>query len=233
MARVRKRPTRQDIINKLIDGARRAFVERGFYGATIEDICVSAGLTRGAFYSRFGKKEDLFYALYDRMASEVSELFTSRLEQAARANLDPIDAISESLAQHFPVGRDWYVLNAELTLLAIREPDGAGALATRRHALRAVIVEKLDVALARSGSKASVPVEIFARAVIGLGDASLGQSLIEPTALTSTTLLQIFMAPLVHFLSASEVSERDGTTSVSTSDDKRIVVPRQASDAEF
>ena len=114
MARARTRPTREDIIDQLIEGARRVFVERGFYGSRIEDICSSAGLTRGAFDSRFGKKEDLFFALYDRMISEVSELFIAGLDRAARGDLDPIDALFQSLAEHLPIGRDWYVLNARI-----------------------------------------------------------------------------------------------------------------------
>jgi AcrR family transcriptional regulator len=201
MARARTRPTRQDTIDLLIDGARRAFVERGFYGASIEDICASAGLTRGAFYSAFGKKEDLFFALYDRLISDVSELFIAGLDRAAHDHLDPIDALFEALAEHFPIGREWYVLNAEFTLFAIRDVDAARNLALRRHALRAVIMDKLDVALTRSGRKAVVSPELFARAVIGLADAGLGQSLIEPDALGSTTLLRTFMAPLVRSLS--------------------------------
>jgi AcrR family transcriptional regulator len=203
MARVRTRPTRQDTINQLIDGARRAFVERGFYGASIDHICASAGLTRGAFYSAFGKKEDLFFALYDRLITDVSALFIEGLDRAARDDLDPIDALFAALAEHFPIGREWYVLNAEFTLFAIRDVEAAKSLAVRRHALRAMIVDKLGVALARSRRKAIISPELFARAVIGLADSGLGQSLIEPDALGSTTLLQTFMAPLVHSLSVS------------------------------
>jgi AcrR family transcriptional regulator len=212
MARVRTRPTRQDTINQLIDGARRAFVERGFYGASIDHICASAGLTRGAFYSAFGKKEELFFALYDRMITDVSSLFIAGLDRAARDDLDPIDALFTALAEHFPIGREWYVLNAEFTLFAIRDVEAARSLAVRRHALRAMIVEKLSVALTRSRRRAIIPPELFARAVIGLADSGLGQSLIEPEALDSTTLLQTFMAPLVHSLSVSNDDSADSST---------------------
>ena len=212
MARARIRPTRQDTMDRLIEGARRAFVDRGFYGASIEDICASAGLTRGAFYSAFGKKEDLFFALYDRMISDVSELFLAGLERAAHGEIDPIDALFEALAEHFPIGRAWYVLNAEFTLFAMRDAGAAKALAARRHALRMVIVEKLEVALTRSHRRATISPELFARAVIGIADAGLGQSLIEPDALHSTTLLRTFMAPLVRSLSVQVEDNADIST---------------------
>ena len=211
MVRARTRPTRQDTINQLIDGARSAFVERGFYGASIDHICASAGLTRGAFYSAFGKKEDLFFALYDRMITDASTLFIAGLDRAARDDLDPIDALFEALAEHFPIGREWYVLNAEFTLFAIRDIDAARSLAERRHALRSVIIEKLGVALARSRRTALISPELFARAVIGLADSGLGQSLIEPDALGSSTLLRTFMAPLVRSLSAVGDDSEEGS----------------------
>ncbi len=204
MARTRTRPTRQDTIDQLIDGARRAFVDRGFYGASIEDICASAGLTRGAFYSAFGRKEDLFFVLYDRMISEVGALFIAGLDRAARSDLDPVEALFQSLTEHFPIGRDWYVLNAEFTLFAVRDADAASALAARRHALRLMIADKLDLALARTHHRATVSTELLARAVIALAADGLGQSLIEPDALGASTLLRSFMAPLVRSLSVPD-----------------------------
>jgi AcrR family transcriptional regulator len=60
----------------LLDAAARVFVERGFAGASVEVIAAEAGFTRGAFYSNFSTKEELFaellqqrvYAQYSRMA---------------------------------------------------------------------------------------------------------------------------------------------------------------------
>jgi AcrR family transcriptional regulator len=224
MARPRTRPTRQDTVNQLIDGARRAFVERGFYGASIDVICASAGLTRGAFYSAFGKKEDLFFALYDRMISDVGAVFIEGLDRAARDELDPVDALFAALAEHFPIGRDWYVLNAEFTLFAIRDADAATALAVRRHALRMVIADKLDVALARSHRKATISSELFARAVIAMAVDGLGQSLIEPKALGATTLLRTFMSPLVHSLSVADESVDPGADD-EPSGDRDVAAP--------
>ena len=35
---------------RLLEGALDVFAERGFNGASVEDICERAGFTRGAFY---------------------------------------------------------------------------------------------------------------------------------------------------------------------------------------
>jgi len=205
MARTRTRPTRQDTIDQLLEGARQAFVERGFYGARVEDICAKVGLSRGAFYSAFGRKEDLFFALYDRMAIEVRDLFAGSLNGVARGQ-DPIDALFGNLAGHYPLGRDWYVLNAEFTLFAIRHADAARILGEKRHALRTMIAQHLDVALQRSGRQAVIAPELLARALVGLADAGLGQSLIEPDALGPATFIDTFMPPLVRALSIQVLS---------------------------
>ena len=47
----------------LLDAAARVFAERGFGGASVEAIAAEAGYTRGAFYSNFASKEELFVAL--------------------------------------------------------------------------------------------------------------------------------------------------------------------------
>ena len=67
--------------NDLLDAAARVFVERGFEGASIEAICGEAGYTRGAFYSNFNSKAELFaellqqrvYTTYRRMAAASAE----------------------------------------------------------------------------------------------------------------------------------------------------------------
>src|SRR5438094_7884516 len=69
----RRAETRQ----ALIDAAARVFVERGFVGASVEAIAEQSGYTRGAFYSNFASKEELFaellqqrvYAAYREMAA--------------------------------------------------------------------------------------------------------------------------------------------------------------------
>jgi AcrR family transcriptional regulator len=48
---------------QIADGARRAFGERGYAGATVEVLEREIGLSRGAIFSYFPSKLDLFVAL--------------------------------------------------------------------------------------------------------------------------------------------------------------------------
>lgn len=56
---------------RLLEAALAVFAERGFHGTSIEDICQQAGFTRGAFYSNFASKDELFLALFDAHTEQV------------------------------------------------------------------------------------------------------------------------------------------------------------------
>ncbi len=50
---------------KLIDSAKREFLEKGYSKASLRSICADAGVTTGALYFFFENKEDLFAAIVD------------------------------------------------------------------------------------------------------------------------------------------------------------------------
>src|SRR5699024_3701144 len=61
----RRAETRQ----RLMDAAYEVFAEYSIRDAPTELICDRAGFTRGAFYSNFSSKEDLFLAVFDQQLS--------------------------------------------------------------------------------------------------------------------------------------------------------------------
>jgi AcrR family transcriptional regulator len=57
---------------KLIASGRKAFAEKGFSGASMDDFTAEAGLTRGALYHNFGDKRGLFAAVVDEIDSAMA-----------------------------------------------------------------------------------------------------------------------------------------------------------------
>lgn len=53
---------------RLLDAAHEIFGEVGMHAASVEMICERAGFTRGAFYSNFDSKDELFFALIMQFA---------------------------------------------------------------------------------------------------------------------------------------------------------------------
>jgi AcrR family transcriptional regulator len=77
----RQQQTRQD----LLDAAARVFVRRGFQGSSVEEISAEAGYTRGAFYSNFSSKEELFVELlHDRVYAGYTEMYEAGLRDRDR-----------------------------------------------------------------------------------------------------------------------------------------------------
>lgn len=61
---------------RLLDAAHEVFGEVGMDAASVEMICERAGFTRGAFYSNFESKDELFLAL-------ITQLATAKLDEVA------------------------------------------------------------------------------------------------------------------------------------------------------
>ena len=59
----RRRQTR----DHLLDAAAQVLAERGFHGASLDEVAAAAGFTKGAVYSNFKNKEDLFLALLETL----------------------------------------------------------------------------------------------------------------------------------------------------------------------
>jgi AcrR family transcriptional regulator len=57
---------------KLVASARAAFAEKGFAGASMDDLTAAVGLTRGALYHNFGDKKGLFAAVVDQIDAEMA-----------------------------------------------------------------------------------------------------------------------------------------------------------------
>ena len=58
---------------RLIAAARRAFAEKGYAGASMDEITADAGLTRGALYHGFGGKAGLLAAVVEQIDNEMAE----------------------------------------------------------------------------------------------------------------------------------------------------------------
>ncbi|MFE7547176.1 TetR/AcrR family transcriptional regulator [Streptomyces gardneri] len=202
----------------LLKAALEAFAEHGFHATTIEQVCERAGYTRGAYYSNFASKEELFLALFD----EHSDRTVRRLADA----IDALDAeeytlqrLAELAARIEPDERDWYLVTTEFTLHAIRDRQAAWVLARHDERLRAEIARGLTLVLRRAGRELTVDADRFARLIVALREGGLAQSYVEPAALPPGSLEREFLAPLLEVSTrelpaAGDQSNRSGSDAV-------------------
>jgi len=99
----------------ILAAARRLFAERGYRGASLDEIADVAGFSKGAVYSNWPSKEALFLELLDTVSAE-----------------RPADSLSTQ-----PSG--WALATLDFFLEAIRNPDTRRLLADRyREARRSI-----------------------------------------------------------------------------------------------
>ncbi len=74
---------------KLISAARKAFAEKGFAAASMDDLTAEVGLTRGALYHNFGDKKGLFAAVVAQLDGEMAR----QAQMAGAACVNPWEGL--------------------------------------------------------------------------------------------------------------------------------------------
>jgi AcrR family transcriptional regulator len=72
MAAKRRIETMEENRAKLISAARKAFAEKGFAAASMDELTADVGLTRGALYHNFGDKKGLLAAVVAQVDGEMA-----------------------------------------------------------------------------------------------------------------------------------------------------------------
>ena len=105
----------------LLDAARRVFLERGYYAATLDQIADEAGFSKGAVYSRFASKADMFLALLeDRITERAAQNAALARDLAGSGDFAaPLDLAQR--AERAAPG--WRLLVTEFRLHAARDPE--------------------------------------------------------------------------------------------------------------
>jgi AcrR family transcriptional regulator len=125
----------------LMAAARAAFARDGYAGAAMDELCATAGLTRGALYHHFGGKEGLLEAVVRQIDGELN----ARLDAVWEAEPDPwqgflaccrayLDMALEPEVQQILLRDAPAVLGQRL-----RDIDSAGALEPTREALSSLM----------------------------------------------------------------------------------------------
>lgn len=66
----------EETVNLILDVASRLFMEKGYEHTSIQDIINHlGGLSKGAIYHHFKSKEDILYAVTDKMTEQSNQMF--------------------------------------------------------------------------------------------------------------------------------------------------------------
>jgi AcrR family transcriptional regulator len=126
----------------LLRAARSVFARDGFELARIEDIAKKAGKTRGAFYTHFTDKEDVFFAIFEDYLEEKEDEL-SAVTRHLPTLPERVSAICEYVA-HSPRSRETTLLQIEFKAYAVRHPRRRKRLAALHTSmLRSRVLKEL------------------------------------------------------------------------------------------
>ena len=185
----RKRLSRQEskfqTRERLLEAAAEIFSRRGFHDASVEEVAEEAGFSKGAVYSNFASKEELFLALLDRhLAAELQKVAAQVTLKESQGEAE--EAIpGRSFADQLEENRTWNVLFHEFVLYALRHPWAQQQLAERYRVARQELSNRLREKYQAEGGLPAFPVEYLAWALLALGGGLALQAYLEPGALPS------------------------------------------------
>lgn len=183
---------------RLLDAARRVFAERGFHGASVEEICEQAGFTRGAFYSNFASKDDLVLDLYDQHTARLRERITELADQPDLTIQQILEGVFTIWTHDEAAGqRRWHLLLTEFTLHAMRDPAAGRAWARQQRALRVQLADVVERIAGDRGLRSPVDAEQFVRAAMALFNGAMTQHLLEPRKVIAGELERAFLPAMV------------------------------------
>ena len=166
---------------ELLSAAEACFVSQGFHASSVDQVAERAGYTKGAVYSNFASKEDLFFAVYERRVEQVLEEVVPGLRQAGAERA--FDWLATGTIERRDRDDGWLAVFFEFWAHVLRHPE----LRERFAAIHARFLEPLaegvrqlaqDRGLALPGDVTASQVVLAWNAMeIGLGLERLTQPL--------------------------------------------------------
>jgi AcrR family transcriptional regulator len=157
---------------QLIDAAAAVFARRGFVAASLDEVAEEAGLTKGAVYSNFDSKEDLFEAVLDErfdkpLQQEVEAIENIEGTQQQRAMAGArmfIDAVQQE--------RELFLLSLERRIYLARHPEHGPSLVPRYREQLGRVAEmiadqsrKWDLPLPLPAAQMAIAVEALSQGI--------------------------------------------------------------------
>lgn len=167
LTRERRRQQTRDV---LIAAATEVFAQRGFEGASLEEIAETAGFTRGAIYKNFGSKEELFFAVIDGFNEQVIESFRAIAPSAADSREWDVSKLAEMWRASVTDSADLFAIGKEYELYVLRNPGARERAVMHRRKTRELVAAFIDEVADRSEMTLRLPAPTLASIILAAAD---------------------------------------------------------------
>ena len=175
----RRERTRQH----LIDAGSVVFGQRGYHGASLDEVAAMAGFTKGAVYSNFKNKDDLFVAVLEHHIHGQIRDVEALLSDHPLPDSTQLDAIRRLIVPtRDPAGGafDWMALYLEFVLYALRNPEARKLLQEFRRRTQAAVERMVQQGWAMLGAHPSVSASAVAMISLAIFNGLDLERLVDP-----------------------------------------------------
>jgi len=113
-----RRPPREEVRRRLLEAASETFLEKGYLDSTLDDIARRAGLSKGAVYSNFQSKQEIFGLLLRKRVERMQEVIAAATDPAAN---DEGRTSASVMTANLIADADWIQLVLEFASRAGRD----------------------------------------------------------------------------------------------------------------
>jgi AcrR family transcriptional regulator len=165
--------------SSLLRSAAKLFCRHGLDGASVDEVAQEAGYTKGAFYSNFKSKEELFLVMLDEKFGSELERVDALLAGTGEPGDEARDA-AEDFARYIRSDPEWPRLYFEFVAYAARNEGFRQELATRHRALRARLAEVYRRWSDNFDTEPPIPIEDIAAMTDFMGDGFVLDRMVDP-----------------------------------------------------
>lgn len=179
---------------RLLDAAQKLIAKKGLSATSVEDMTAAAGYSRGAFYSNFKSKSDLFIELLRRDQNEMQREFEAIF--ADDVPVDEIQARTREVYRQMYRDAECFMYWAEARMLAARDPRFRAKLNALMNEKRDEIAGWIDYFYKRAGAAPPVSPAVLAVGFISLVEGVNLHMLSSPASITpeaAEAVLDLFM----------------------------------------
>jgi AcrR family transcriptional regulator len=182
---MRQRLSRQDgkerTRSDLVAAAREVFLRRGFHGASLEEISEQAGYSKGAVYSNFSGKDELFLAVLDDQAAGRARAYRDACAEASTFE-GSLRAVVKEITGGAQADPCWVPALIEFWSHASRDEALRGDVSARHERNLDFIASLLRDLAARHGVSFRIPVREVARGASAHRTGMELERLLDPDA---------------------------------------------------
>jgi AcrR family transcriptional regulator len=188
---VARRTPRAEVRERILNAAADVFADQGFSGASIDAVAAAAGFTKGAVYSNFATKNELFFAL---MEARIDERVAAMREVVAAVR-DPTErtfALGEVLTAAMKNNDRWQLLFTEFWLRAMRDPQVREQWVTHRRQHHEQLTALVDEVLRGSSMSSELPARNAMFVLLAAANGLAIEELADPGSTPPDLLGQVF-----------------------------------------